>query len=109
MYTDSLELKEKKRKELGRRIQLARIEAGYSQTQLSEILEVSDKGISSYEVGRTAPNFEMMQKISEALHKPLAFFDLRTETQEKTIEEKIFQIEKELNIVKELVTKQKKQ
>ena len=49
--------------EIGRFISHCRKEKGLTQTQLAEILGVSDKSISRWETGKTLPNFKTMKRI----------------------------------------------
>jgi transcriptional regulator with XRE-family HTH domain len=92
---------------LGLKIRYARKSIGLSQKQLGQHLHVSDKAVSSYEIGRTAPSFQQLKKISSVVHKPLSYFDEIGSPQEPTLEEKVAAIEKELREVKTLLKKRK--
>lgn len=53
---------------LGENIRAYRISNGLDQGQLGELVGVSDKTVSSWEVGRTEPKMGMIERICEALH-----------------------------------------
>lgn len=92
---------------LGEKIKNARREQGLSQKSLAEALEVSDKAISSYEVGRTTPSLETLEKMSTIVKKPLAYFGKENPSKNTDIAEKLASIEKELQEVKELLQQKK--
>ena len=47
------------------RLSACRIQAGYSQAEVAEILGCSDKTIVSWETGKTAPKMEKAQELSD--------------------------------------------
>ena len=95
------------KKLLGDKIKKSRRERGYSQKALAKELGISDKTVSSYEVGRATPSFPMIKKISQILHKPIGYFDENADVNEIDIQLKIKSIEKELSEVKKLLAKRK--
>ncbi len=92
-------------KELGGKIKDARESQRISQKELAKLLKISDKAISSYEVGRTSPSIETLEKLSTIVQKPLSYFSQKTTSD--TIQEKLARIEKELQEVKDLLKTQK--
>ena len=60
------------KKELGKKIKRMRIEKGYTQEQLSELIDISQKALSSIETGE---NFVK----AETLYKILKTFDITAE------------------------------
>lgn len=92
---------------LADRIRLARDSAHISQKELGDAIGVSDKSISSYEKARSTPPIEKLKKIAKTTNKPLLFF-----TEEKTVKidiiSKINIVEKELQEIKEILTKLQK-
>lgn len=60
--------------EIGKRIMLARKEAGLLQRHLAEKLELDQATISCYENGVLAIEMETITKISQILGKPIAYF-----------------------------------
>ncbi len=61
-------------KDIGKKIREARNELGISQKKLGEALIISEKAISSYESGRTAPSIQILQKIAKRTNKPITYF-----------------------------------
>ncbi len=61
-------------KEIGRRIQKAREEAGLSQEQLAQMINCSQPALSNYELGKRRLYLSQLQAISRALGKPLSYF-----------------------------------
>jgi len=59
---------------IGKRIRDARQAKGLTQSELAEIIGISDKSVSALEVGRVEPSITQMQAISHALKKPLGAF-----------------------------------
>lgn len=93
---------------VGYKIRKSRKEIGLSQKDLASELKVSDKTISSYEVGRATPSFETIKKISKTVHKPLAYFDDLANTDELDMQIKIKTIEKELLDIKRMLRRRNK-
>jgi transcriptional regulator with XRE-family HTH domain len=84
--------------QIGKKIRYAREDTGLSQRELGRMLSVSDKAISSYEVGRTLPN----------IHIPMAYFD-ESVSLDVDLQVKIRTIEKELLEIKRLLKEHKKE
>ena len=61
------------------RLVACRMQNGYSQKEVAQILGVTEKTIISWELGKTAPNIAMGQKISEINGIPLAYIDFTKE------------------------------
>ncbi len=59
---------------IGKRIRDARQAKGLTQSELAELIGISDKSVSALEVGRVEPSITQMQAISHALKKPLGSF-----------------------------------
>lgn len=91
--------------QLGKLIQKARKDAGFSQKKLASYLSVSDKAISSYEIGRTMPNLELLGKISKIVNKPLSYFNSNTLVSNVDLQTRLKTVEKELLEIKKLLQK----
>jgi transcriptional regulator with XRE-family HTH domain len=61
-------------KKLGKRIQRAREEAGLNQEQLAGILGCSQPTLSNYEKGKSRIYLAQLQKVADALNKPITYF-----------------------------------
>lgn len=61
------------------RLSACRVQNGYTQKEASELLGISEKTLVSWETGRTAPNMEKAQKLSELYGIPLAYMDFTRE------------------------------
>ena len=90
---------------LGERLKHARKLAGYSQRELAKELKVTDKAVSTYEVGRAEPSFKMMKKISKLVGKPISYFDTDYEVSESNLEGKLDRIEEELKEIRIMLQK----
>lgn len=97
----------KSNKSVGQRIRRARKEAGLSQKQLSQTLQISDKAVSAYEVGRTPVSFAILKRISGITHKPIAYFAAEAKEKDLNLQEKLNVIEKELWEIKQLLKRKK--
>lgn len=86
--------------QVGQRIRQARKEAGYSQKDLAKALKLSDKAVSSYEVGRAQPNLETLQAISKATFKSVSYFLDEADPEDLDLQLRIKRIEQELLRVK---------
>ena len=53
--------------EIGKNIRNVRKELKIGQKELADMLHISDKTVSSWEVGRTEPNMEMIEAMATAL------------------------------------------
>lgn len=92
-------------KKIGRRIKKSRKSLGLSQKDLARTLKVSDKTVSSYEVGRTIPSFETITKIGKIVHKPITYFEEGADSTDLDFQIKLKTIEKELLEIKKLLKK----
>lgn len=61
-------------KSIGRRLQLAREEAGLSQEQLAARIGCSQSTLSNYEKGRRRLYLAQLENIAEVLNKPIEYF-----------------------------------
>lgn len=60
---------------LREQIKSARKKAGLSQVKLASLLGVTDQAVYLWETGRTSPEYDMVEKIADALGKdPLWFY-----------------------------------
>ena len=60
--------------QIGKRIRDARQANGLTQSELAELIGISDKSVSALEVGRVEPSITQMQAIASALGKPIGSF-----------------------------------
>jgi transcriptional regulator with XRE-family HTH domain len=90
---------------LGQAIREARKEIGMSQKDLAKQLRVSDKTISSYEVGRASPGFGTLTKMSRIVNKPISYFDTDAASDDIDLQIKLRTIERELLEIKKLLSK----
>ena len=86
----------KKRLNISQKIRYARTEAGLSQKDLAAQLQLSDKAVSSYEVGRAQPGIEVLRDIGQATGRPVTYFIDDEGVEEIDFAVKIKNIEKEL-------------
>lgn len=61
-------------KSIGKQLQLAREEAGFSQEQLAAKIGCSQSTLSNYEKGKRRIYLAQLEKIAEVLNKPIQFF-----------------------------------
>lgn len=61
-------------KSIGRQLQLAREQAGWSQEQMAAKIGCSQSTLSNYEKGKRRIYLAQLEKISEALNLPVEFF-----------------------------------
>jgi len=92
------------RKKLAQRIKKARESAHISQRELGDAIGVSDKSISSYEKARSMPPVEKLKKIANITDRPLMYFT-EDATAKIDIVSKLNIVEKQLNEIKDLLTK----
>lgn len=92
-----------KKNSLGDLLKKAREEAQLSQKELAQKVKLSDKAISSYEVNRAEPSFDMLKKIGKAVHKPVNYFLNEQVSIEHDLQAKLEKIEQELAEVKKLL------
>ncbi len=90
----------KKKLNIGQKIRYARTEAGLSQKELANQLQLSDKAISTYEVGRAQPGIEVLRDIGQATGRPVTYFIDEEGVEEIDFAVKIKKIEKELAGIK---------
>lgn len=57
------------------RLVACRVQNGYTQKEVSDLLGICEKTLVSWESGKTAPNMEYAQKLSELYGIPLAYID----------------------------------
>lgn len=87
---------------LSKRIRQARTAAHLSQAALGRSVGVSDKAVSSYEKGRSAPSVAQLKRIAQTTRLPLAYF---TEENERPalLASRLAAIEKEVAELKKLL------
>lgn len=61
-------------KEIGRKLQLAREEAGLSQEQLAGLMGCAQSTLSNYEKGKRRIYLTQLENIAELLNKPIEYF-----------------------------------
>jgi len=96
----------KKSLNLGSKIKSARKGAGLSQKEMAKILGISDKAVSSYEVGRATPPVPTLREISTITYKPYSYFMEPDESEEMDVPGKIAKIEHELSEIKRMLAMQ---
>lgn len=57
------------------RLSACRVQNGYTQQEVAELIGICEKTLVSWESGKTAPNIENAQKLSELYGIPLAYMD----------------------------------
>ena len=65
---------EERKRELGARIAAARHEKRWKQKHLAAAVHVEPLTVSRWERGVYAPDMEMLDRVAEALERPIAFF-----------------------------------
>jgi transcriptional regulator with XRE-family HTH domain len=86
---------------LSDRIRIARKEAMLSQIELAQLIGVSDKAISSYEVGRAIPPLDILKKISVITEKQMSFF-FDEDPGTRVVLQKVDNMIEELNSIKKI-------
>jgi DNA-binding XRE family transcriptional regulator len=94
---------------LGNSIRSARVSMDMSQRDLARFLHVTDKTISTYEVGRVCPPAKILKRMSVILHKPLSYFDQKAMMDTDELYKKLRQIEEDLKEVKKLLRNMEKE
>lgn len=61
-------------KSIGKQLQLAREEAGWSQEQMAARIGCSQSALSNYEKGKRRIYLAQLEKIAEILNRPLEYF-----------------------------------
>lgn len=97
----------KNKSTMGHRIKFARKSVGLSQKDLAKKLKITDKAVSTYEVGRVMPNILTLREISKLTYKPVSYFMAEETPESDELEEKIMQIERELAEVKKALKNRK--
>ena len=94
-----------KRTKLGLKLKKARKDAGLSQKEVSSVLQLSDKTVSAYEVGRAEPSLDVLRAISRLVDQPLNYFIESEDTDEMDVvlQSKLTKIERELAEIKQLL------
>ena len=59
---------------IGEKILNARVEKGYSQQRLADVAGLTVRAVQYYEKDARRPQIDSLQKIADALEKPLGFF-----------------------------------
>lgn len=88
---------------MGEKIKRARTAAGLSQKDLAGRLQLSDKAVSSYEVGRAQPSIEVLKEISSLTEQPLVYFLDEQPHVDLELQAKLKKIERELAEIKTLL------
>lgn len=70
---------------LSNAIRKARTNAGLSQKSLAELLGISDKTISAYELSRAIPPLHTLKRIADITKKPISFFTSDSEKNDLSI------------------------
>lgn len=61
-------------KGIGHQIKVARVDAGLKQSELADLVNVSQNTVSAWEKGITSVSSTTLIRLSQVLHKPLEFF-----------------------------------
>lgn len=88
---------------LADRIRTARKHIDLSQIELAQQVGVSDKAISSYEVGRAIPPLDILKKISEATQKPMAFFFNEDDVKYQELRGHVEKMQEELDKLRQMM------
>ena len=93
--------------DLKTKISQARKQANLSQQALGDIIGVSDKAVSAYEVGRSSPPIKVLEKISTATNKPLSYFIQNSpQATPDIIMEKLNEVGNQLDSIRKLLDQQ---
>ena len=71
------------------RLCACRVNAGYSQREVAEIIGVCEKSIIDWENGYRAMKMETAQKLSELYKVPLAYMDFSKEGNKKPLKDRV--------------------
>lgn len=88
---------------LADRIRTARKHIDLSQIELAQQVGVSDKAISSYEVGRAIPPLDILKKISEATQRPMAFFFSEDDMKYQELRSHVEKMQEELDKLRQMM------
>ena len=81
-------------REIGARIQQARLEAGLTQEQLAEVSSFSKRSLQDYESGKTIP-YKHLRELNRLLNRPTEWFLYGDETLGGLDEDKLRKIIRE--------------
>ncbi len=90
---------------IGRKIKTARREADYSQKELAQLLKLSDKTVSAYEVGRAQPSLQTLSRLGKVLHKPINYFLDDAEERDLDFQLRVKKIELDLAKIKKILAR----
>ena len=71
------------------RLVACRMQNGYTQKEVADLLGICEKTVVSWETGRTAPNMESAQKLSELYGVPLAYIDFSREGNSTALKDRV--------------------
>lgn len=71
------------------RLVACRVQNGYTQKEVAKLAGVCEKTLVSWESGRTAPNMESAQKLSEIYGIPLAYIDFTREGNKYALKDRV--------------------
>ncbi len=71
------------------RLSACRVQNGYTQKEASELIGINEKTLVSWESGRTAPNMEKAQRVSEVYGIPLAYIDFTREGNKTPLKDRV--------------------
>lgn len=80
------------------RLCACRVNAGYTQKEIAEILGVCEKTVIDWELGRLSPKMEYAQRLSELYLIPLAYMDFSREGNRLPLRERGEQSESTLEL-----------
>lgn len=92
---------------IGRKIKMARQQAGYSQRELAQVLKLTDKAVSAYEVGRAQPSLQVLVQLSQATNKPVSYFLDDFEEKDPDFQLRVKKIEQDLAEIKKMLSKKR--
>lgn len=91
-------------KEIGKKLQMAREEAGLSQEQLASMLGCAQSTLSNYEKGKRRIYLAQLEQIAEVLGKPIEYFlETGSSTAESSQKEELKNINSALDDEPELL------
>lgn len=71
------------------RLSACRVQNGYTQLEASVLVGVCESTLISWENGKTAPNMEKAQKLSEVYGIPLAYIDFTREGNSTPLKDRV--------------------
>ena len=74
------------------RLVACRVQNGYTQKEASDLLGISEKTLIYWECGKTAPNMEKAQKLSELYGIPLAYIDFSREGNSTALKDRVKEV-----------------